>query len=277
MKTKLIAIQGIKGAFHEEAAHKVFGNSIEIVPCLSFSEATDKLAKGVIDYAIMAIENTISGTILNNYELIREKNLSIIGETYLHIKQNLGVIKGANLKTLKEVSSHYMALNQSRKYFEAHKHISLVESSDTASSLKEVSEKGSTEYGAVGSKLAIEYYGLEMLAESIETNKRNFTRFAVLSNTRVENIENRKVSLSIILPHQAGSLSKVLSMLHLLGINLTKIESSPVIEKPFQYRFYLDMILSDKVSFEASLEALKPLTEEVLVLGRYKAETIKYA
>ena len=277
MKTKLIAIQGIKGAFHEEAAHKVFGKSIEIVPCLSFSEATDKLANGVLDYAIMAIENTISGTILNNYELIREKNLSIVGETYLHIKQNLGVVRGANIKTLKEVSSHYMALNQSRKYFEPHKHISLVESSDTASSLKEVAEKGSTEYGAVGSKLAIEYYGLEMLAESIESNKQNFTRFAVLSNSRAENIENRKVSLSIILPHQAGSLSNVLSMLHLLGINLTKIESSPVIGRPFQYRFYLDMILSDKVSFEASLEALKPLTEEVLVLGRYKAEKIKYA
>ena len=164
-----------------------------------------------------------------------------------------------------------MALNQCREFFQPHDQIQLVESADTALSLMEVAEKGSVEYGAIGSKLAIDFYGLESLAEGIETDQSNYTRFAVLANHPKQSFKeiDKKVSLSIVLAHESGSLSKVLSLLHLLNVNLTKIESTPVLGRPFQYRFYLDLILGEAVSFQTTIEALTPLTEELVILGRY--------
>ena len=269
MKKKRIAIQGVKGAFHEEAALKVFGEEIEIVPCMNFKELTEKVKNREVDFAVMAIENTISGTILSNLELIHQQELKIVGETYLRIVQNLGVVQDATLATLREVRSHYMALNQCRDYFQTEPQIQLVDSADTALSLKEVAEAGSVEFGGIGSKLAIEHYGLKLLAEGIETNKKNYTRFAVLSNELLVNQNAIKISLSMILSHEPGALSKVLSLLHLLNVNLTKIESSPILGEPFHYRFYLDILLGENVSYQTTIEALKPLTEELQILGRY--------
>ncbi|NRA10566.1 MAG: prephenate dehydratase [Crocinitomicaceae bacterium] len=272
MKQK-IAIQGVKGAFHEEAAQRVFGSDIEIVPCADFKDEIELLQNGSVDAALMAIENTISGTILNNYELIRQSGVPIVGETNLRIHQNLGGIPGSSIFDLTEVSSHYMALNQCREFFKLQPKIQLVEASDTALSIQEVAEIKDRSKGAIGSKLAIEYYGLEILAENIETHKDNYTRFAVLSKSiKVES--GNKVSLSIVLKHESGILAKALSLLHRKGINLTKIESSPVIGKPFQYRFYLDLLLEDVDGFETALNYLKPLTIELNILGRYKHEPL---
>ena len=276
MTIKTIAIQGIKGAFHEEAAKNVFGNKINISPSITFQELTSKVVNEEVDYALMAIENTISGTILQNLELIRNNNLAIIGETYLRIEQNLGGLKGANIHELTEVSSHYMALNQCRAFFKTPPAVKLVESADTALSLKKVSEQDNPQIAAIGSKLAIEEYGLELLARGIETDKSNYTRFAVLGKQIDTSTDGAKVSLSIILSNVSGALSKAISLLHLLGVNLTKIESAPVIGKPFQYRFFLDFILHEKVSFQNTIEALTPLTIELKILGKYHPGKIDY-
>lgn len=270
MKPK-VAIQGVKGAFHEEAAIKLFGNDIEIEPCLTFKILAEKVADGSVDAALMAIENTISGTILSNFELIRCYHLDITAETYLRIRQNLAVLKGTTIEMLKEVHSHYMALNQCRDFFAKYPNIKLVESADTALSIREVAEIGDPTRGAIGSALAIEQYGLEALATSIETDKFNYTRFVVLNKNATSDTKFNKVSATIVLPHVAGSLSKVLSLFFLLGINLTKIESMPILGKPWQYRFFIDFILSESVSYEATIEALTPLTEELSILGRYQS------
>lgn len=275
MTIKKIAIQGIKGAFHEEAAIKVFGSNITIDPCNTFTELTEKVKRNEVDYALMAIENTISGTILTNYELIRKHELTIIDETYLRITQNLGVKKGACLDSLTEVSSHYMALNQCRDFFADHTQINLTESIDTAYSIKTVADSDSIERGAIGSKLAIEYYGLDLLAEGIETNKQNYTRFAVLSKSKTTDSKANKVSLSLTLKHQTGSLFKVLSLLNSFNINLTKIESSPILGEPFHYRFYIDLILNTDMNLSEVIDKIRPLTKELITLGQYKAQQTK--
>jgi len=268
-----IAIQGIKGAFHEEAAIKIFGKEIEIEPCLTFKELAEKLNNDEIELGIMAIENTISKTILDNLELIRQYNFQISAETYLRIEQNLGIVKGASFDTIREVQSHYMALNQCRDYFEKYPHIHLVESADTALSIKEVAEKGSLEFAAIGSRLAIEYYGLELLDTSIETNKENYTRFVLVSKRPNVPTNYNKVSLTITLPHQSGALAKVLNKIHQWNSNLTKIESVPIEGKPWEYRFYLDCILPEIPDKGQMIESLKPITDELKILGKYISKT----
>jgi prephenate dehydratase len=263
----------VQGAFHEIAARKYFEQELKIVDCLTFDDVVNAVKLETVDFGMMAIENTISGTILNNYELIRNNDLNIVGETNLRIVQNLGVVKGATLESLETVSSHYMALNQCRHFFRTQEHIQLIESTDTALSLKEVAENGSLKHGAVGSQLAIEMYGLEMLAESIETNKKNYTRFVVLSKKDIENEASNKISFSLVLPHKPDALSKVLSLFSLIGGNLTKIESTPVLGKTFQYRFYLDVVLEKGLHLNTILEVLEPLTDELKILGKYESNS----
>lgn len=272
MKQK-IAIQGIKGSFHEEAAIRIYGRDIEIEPCITFKELAEKINSNEVELGIMAIENTISRTIIDNLELIRWYNFQISAETYLRIKQNLGVVKGASFDTIREVESHYMALNQCRGYFEKHPHIHLTESADTALSIKQVAEKGSTEHAAIGSKLAIEYYGLELLAEGIETNKENYTRFVIVSKNPAFDANYNKVSITITLPHKSGALANVLNQLHLLGGNLTKIESVPIEGKPWEYRFYLDFIIPETPNKDSIIESLRSITAELTVLGKYISKT----
>ncbi|XOV67873.1 MAG: prephenate dehydratase [Fluviicola sp.] len=273
-KTDRIAIQGIKGAFHEEAARKLFGQQIEIVECLEFQDEIKALDSGLADYAVMAIENTISGTILNNYELIRRSGVSIIGETTIQIRQHLGGVQGASLGDLREVKSHYMALNQCRDFFQRYPQIKLVESQDTALSIKNVALENLKTSAAIGSELAIKEYGLELIAKDLQTNNSNYTRFGVLQLNKYQDVGN-KLSLSIILKHESGTLAKTLNKLHQLHVNLTKIESVPIVGEPFRYRFYLDLIIPDEDSFEKTIEAITPLTDELKVLGRYKSEPLK--
>lgn len=272
MKYK-ISIQGIKGAFHEQAAIKIYGQAIEIVPCVTFKELVEKIKTDEIKLGIMAIENSISGTILDNLELIRKYDLQISAEIYLRIKQNLGAVKGATFETIREVTSHYMALNQCRNYFEKYEHINLVESTDTALSIKEVAEKGTLEYAAIGSKLAIEYYGLEMLAEGIETNKENYTRFVIVSkNPDIESAYN-KISTTMTLPHKSGALARILNLLYKHNHNLTKLESVPIEGQPWEYRFYLDFLVPENSNTDFLIDSLRAITVDLKLLGKYISKT----
>ncbi len=265
---KKVAIQGVKGAFHEEAARRYFGEGVEVVSVTRFEDELELLRTGVCEFAVMALENTISGTILNNYELIRNADVSIVGEVKLRIRQNLGVVPGTSIDQLKEVHSHYMALSQCSEFLSDYPHVDQVEATDTATSVQNVARNGDSSVAAIGSKLAIDYYGLELLEESIETDDRNYTRFAILAPGGYR-MEGDKVSLSLVLKHEKGALVRAISLLDLLGANLTKIESAPVLGSPFQYRFYLDFVMEGILSFDLIIEALRPLTIELKIIGRY--------
>lgn len=270
-----IAIQGVKGAFHEEAARVLFGDEITIEPCLTFKELVHKIVTDQIEFGVMAIENTISGTILDNLELIASHDLQIQDEVYLRIQQNLGAVKGADLSTIKKVYSHYMALNQCRSFFESYPEVCLVESMDTALSVMEVAKSGNTELAAIGSRLAIEFYGLDLIAESIETDKKNYTRFVTVSKQKCAEIHYDKVSLSLTLPHKKGSLATILNLLSDFDVNLTKIESVPILGRPWEYRFYLDYIHSDLRCRKELLNCLLERCDELKILGKYKSQQTK--
>ena len=277
MKTKTIAIQGVKGAFHEEAARNFFEEEIEILPCMTFQEVGEAVLSGKADQAIMAIENTISGTILSNLELIRDHDLEVAGESKLRIHQHLGAVQGASLESLREVRSHYMALEQCQEFFRPHAHIQLVQSVDTALSLREVSEAGELSRGAIGSKLAIEHYGLELLAEAIESDPNNYTRFVVLDRKGQSPQEGDKISIALVLAHQRGTLARVISLLDLTGSSLTKIESVPIVGRPFQYGFFIDFLLGEEVNLDTTLQVLRPHVLEISVLGRYPSDKTTFS
>jgi len=265
-----ISIQGIKGAFHQEAAKKYFEGQIEILPQLSFKDVAESVINKQADYGMMAIENTISGTIHNNLNLIRQSNLHISGEVYLHIQQNLAALPGTRMADIQQVHSHYMAINQCREYFLHFPHIKLVDSEDTALSMKMVAERQARPLAAIGSKLAADLYGLEILAESIETNKKNYTRFLVVENKKTASASNYdKASLAVLLPHQKGSLAKVLSMIDFYHINLSKIESLPIIGEPWHYLFYIDVLFENSKVYQQMLEAIQPMVDELQILGEY--------
>jgi prephenate dehydratase len=267
---KKVAIQGIRGAFHEEAAIQFFNNEkIDIVPALTFDELIQSVSDNNSNLGIMAIENSISGTIHTNLELIRNSELSIIGETYIRIQQNFAIHPEANIENIKKVKSHFMALNQCRKYFRQFPEIALVESKDTALSMREIMDESLLDIGAIGSITAIEHYGLQLIDASIETDKNNYTRFVILSKESEFKDVGNKASLSIILPHKAGSLSKVLSLISFYGFDLTKIESTPILGKPWSYRFYIDFTFNNKEIFENIITSLKPLVQEIKILGVY--------
>ncbi|MCB0638504.1 MAG: prephenate dehydratase, partial [Lewinella sp.] len=239
-----VGIQGYAGAFHELAARRFFGDRpVDIVPAHTFDQLVTALEKGATtDAGLMAIENTLAGTLLANYLLLTESSLAITGEVFLHIQQNLLVQPGVRIEELEEVHSHPIAIAQCREFFDQYPHIQLVETADTALSAREVSEKGWRHVGAIASTLAAELYKLEILAESIETNKQNHTRFLVLrrSNQTLFSQGADKVSLSFTVDHTVGSLYKVLAVLAAYNVNLTKIQSAPIIGHPWEYQFFVD-------------------------------------
>lgn len=267
----VVSIQGIKGAFHQEAAEEYFGHKTEILPQLTFQGLVDSVSNEKADYGIMAIENTISGTIHNNFNLIRQSDLQIIGEVYLRIEQNLAALPGTQITDLIQVDSHYMAINQCREFFRSHPQIKLVDAEDTASSIRNIAENKIQNSGAIGSKLAAEQYGLEIIAPGIETNKKNYTRFLTLKKRDEQiQVDFNKASLALLLPHQQGSLAKILSIIDIYGLNLSKIESMPVIGEPWHYLFYID-VLFDKVKiYQDMLQAIRPLLDELHILGEYQ-------
>jgi prephenate dehydratase len=273
-----ISIQGVKGAFHEEAAINYYGREIEILPNISFYEVIESIRDNNVKAGIMAVENTISGTIHSNLNLIRESGLAICGEVYLQIEQNLVGLPGTSIDNLVEVHSHYMAIDQCRNFFRKHPHIKLIESDDTALSMKEIAEKQLTNVGAIGSRIGARHYGLNIIAESIETNKKNYTRFLIVEKeNKIHTHEMNKSSISMTLPNHKGSLSQVLSVIAFYDVDLSKIESVPVVGEPWHYRFYIDVLFDNFEKYKSMLQAIGPLTDELQILGEYASGSISFA
>ncbi len=271
-KLKRIAIQGGYGAFHEMAAVHYFGKNIEIVPQDTFKGMLSTLKKKHADFGIMAIENTVAGSILPNYNLLRDANKKIDGEIYLRIQQNLVALPNQSIDDIKEVYSHPMAILQCQDFFEKHPHIRLIDSVDTALSAKEIKDKKMMGIGAIASTYAAKMYKLNIMAESIESNKKNYTRFLILADKNGDTNDNTKVSkasLHFALAHQIGSLSKILSILSFYDINLSKIQSTPIIGKNWEYQFYVDVEFDNYERYKQAIDAIKPFTSGLGILGEY--------
>ena len=271
---KRIAIQGVKGCFHEQAARQFYAEHGHIVPdiveCLTFDGLYKTIDADKADAAVMAIENTVSGGLLPNFELLRKYDRKIKGEVFLRIQQNLMAIPGQKIEDIKEVRTHYMAINQTREFFKDYPWIRLVESEDTAKAAADVAAEGIKGVGAVASTLAAELYGLEILAESIETYKQNFTRFLIFDDSiEVDPSKVNKSSMCFTLPHTPGSLAHVLTILSFYGMNLTRIQSLPIPGQEWQYFFYVDIKFEDYTRYEQALAAVRPLMEDLTILGEY--------
>jgi len=273
-QTRRIVIQGVRGAFHEIAARRLFGQDSSIVPALSFAELFVKAADpNQTDAAVLAIENSIAGSILGNYNLLQKSDLHIIGEVFLPIRQNLLTLPGAGLDDIREVHSHPMALAQCSGYLEQFPHWRLVESEDTAESAARIARGQTKHLAAIGSSLAAELYGLQVQAAAIETNSANFTRFLALERSAdTPSIPGaNKASVCFSAPHQPGSLSRILAMLAADGANLTKIQSVPLPGKVWEYRFFLDFTVHNGLTLPATLRLLDAMSADMKVLGVYKA------
>ena len=268
-----VSIQGYAGAFHEAAARQHFHNrEVITVPGHTFAEVVQQVETGASDVALMAIENTLAGSLMENYELLQRSDLRITGEVYLRIRQNLMALPGVAIEELREVYSHPIALMQVREFFQAWPKIRLVESADTALSALHVQELGDRTRGAVAASIAARLYNLDILAHGIETNKLNHTRFLVLERGRdTDRDHGDKVSMSFSVSHEAGSLSRVLMVLDAYKINLTKIQSAPIIGRPWQYRFYVDFLLNGNITLAQALAGIRPITKELRILGVYPA------
>ena len=273
---KKVAIQGVKGCFHEQAARLFYeehGHAVPgIVECATFEDLYMSMASGKSDAAVMAIENTVSGGLLPNFELLRRYDRKIKGEVFLRIQQNLMALPGQKIEDIKEVRTHYMAINQTREFFKDYPWIRLVESEDTAKSAAEVAGQGLVGVGAVASELAAELYGLEILAPGIETYKQNFTRFLIFDDSiEVDPSKVNKSSMCFTLPHTPGSLAHVLTILSFYGMNLTRIQSLPIPGQEWQYFFYVDIKFDDHTRYGQALAAVRPLMEDLTILGEYVA------
>jgi prephenate dehydratase len=273
-----VGIQGFPGAFHEIAARLCFeGRPIDIVPCLTFEELVEKLEAGEeMDAALMAIENSLAGSLMANYKLLDQANLMAVGEVYLRVKQNLMVLPGVKIEDLTEVHSHPVAIEQCLEFFRQYPHIQLIRTEDTALSARNVREKGLKTVGAIASTLAADLYEMEILAESIETNKKNYTRFLVLqrADQAITDPDADKVSISFGVSHTVGSLHKVLAILSAYNFNMSKIQSAPIIGQPWEYRLFIDYVAEGHVSVDQAYEALRPVTHNLKLLGAYKQGTL---
>jgi len=267
-----VSIQGYEGSFHQVAAQQFFGKNVQVLPCATFRDVI-KIAsnKKESDGGVMAIENSIAGSILANYNLLQKSNLKIIGEIYLHIKQNLLVNPGVKLEDIREVHSHTMALQQCYDFLDKYKW-KLVESEDTALSAKLVHQHKSKHIAAIASKLAAELFDLEVLAPGIQTMKNNYTRFLMLQRQDVAQTINdaNKASVNFQTDHSRGSLAKVLTKIADGGINLSKLQSFPIPGSDFKYSFHADMEFDTIDQFQIVVEQMKPLTEELKIYGVYK-------
>jgi len=276
---KTVAIQGIKGSYHDIAARmyfeEIYKEEIEIFPCKQFRDVISAVKRDSNFVGIMAIENTIAGSLLQNYELIRGSDLVVIGEQKLHISHCLAALPEDTMETIVEVNSHPIALMQCADFLNALPHIKIVEEDDTALSAKNIAENKLQGHAAICSRYAAELFGLKILEEGIETNKRNFTRFLLIANRwlaeeLVNESEINKTSIVFTLPHTEGSLSKVLTILSFYDINLTKIQSLPILGREWEYLFYVDLTFNNLLKYKQGLDAIRPLTKEFRILGEYK-------
>lgn len=271
METK-IAIQGIKGSFHHQVAQEFFEKKHDLDECMSFEELVKSLTENKTQKAVMALENSIAGSIIPNYALIDQNNLHIIGEHYLNIHMNLMVLKGQKIEDIKEVHSHPIALLQCAVFFSQFPHIKLVESGDTAETARRIQEQKLTGIGAVAAPIAAELYDLEILASGIHTVQSNKTRFVIVKTTNKElpKEEINKASIKFELDDTPGSLATVLNVMNNCKLNLTKIQSMPIIEQPFQYSFFVDVIFEKYKHYEKAKNILALMTTHFKVLGEYK-------
>jgi len=268
---KSVAIQGVKGSFHHIVSQDYFDDSIDVLECLSFDRAVESLINNETDAVIMAIENSIAGSIIPNYALIDNHNLHVVGEQYLDIQHNLMALSGQHISDIKEVYSHPMALLQCKEFFKKHPHIKLVEDKDTAevaSRINQTQEKG---VAAIASTLAAKIFDLEILANSIQTIKHNETRFVIVKRENHEIPENEinKASVKFELSSKRGSLATVLNVMSDCKLNLTKIQSLPKIETPWFYAFFVDVTFENYDDFIKAKSILEIMAQDFKVLGEY--------
>lgn len=274
---KRVTIQGVAGCFHDVAAREYFkGEDIEAVECDTFPQLFETLSCDASMLGIVAIENTIAGSLLQNHELLRLSNLQIIGEQKLRISHVLAALPGQSIDQLSEANSHPIALMQCEQFLRRHPNLKMIEKFDTAGSAKEIAEKQLSGHAAICGEYAAKLYGLNILEKGIETNKRNFTRFLILADPviasefkpREESLN--KSSIVFTLPHTQGALSKVLTIFSFYDINLSKIQSMPIIGREWEYRFYIDLTFDSYVRYRQSIDAVRPLMNDFKILGEYK-------
>ena len=275
---KRIAIQGTLGSFHDIAAHQYFeGEDIELICCATFEDVFKSIRQDSQVIGMLAIENTIAGSLLYNNELLRQSGTQIIGEHKLRISHSFVCLPDEDWGDITEVNSHPIALMQCREFLSQHPTIKVVEGEDTALSAEIIQKEHLKGHAAICSKAAAKLYGMKVLQEGIETNKHNFTRFLVVADpwqvdelNRHRTREVNKASLVFTLPHTEGSLSQVLSILSFYRINLTKIQSLPIIGREWEYQFYVDVMFDQLLRYKQSLAAISPLTKELKILGEYE-------
>ena len=269
-----IAIQGAPGSFHHIAARQHFGEDIELICCDTFEGVFNAMREDDSVLGLMAIENTIAGSLLHNYELLREHKCTIIGEHKLRIEHCIACLPEEGWDDLREVNSHPVALQQCRHYLSTHPELKVVEAEDTAGVARRIANQHLKGHAAICHASAAEHYGLKVLSNHIEDNKHNFTRFLDLADEWQadryrEVIHSNKSSIVFSLPHEEGSLSQVLSIFSFYKINLTKIQSLPIIGREWQYLFYVDVTYPDYVRYRQSIDAVRPLTRDLRILGEY--------
>jgi prephenate dehydratase len=274
-RKRKIAIQGLVASFHEVAAWTYFKDSITVVECLTFHALCECLKKKQADYAVMAIENSIAGSILPNYFLLQEYHFSIVGEVYLPIHMQLLALPGVSMDDIKTIESHPMAIRQCSDYLHRLKGVEIRESDDTALSAKRVKELGLRETAAIANELAAKRYGLQILEKRIETHKKNFTRFLILA--REGSVANSdKASLSFEVRNEVGSLADALMTFKNADINLTKIQSIPIIGKPSEYSIHIDVEWKKRKNYDDAVHRVLRQVKNLNILGEYKKGKIDY-
>lgn len=269
---KSVAIQGVKGSFHHIVSKQYFNDEITAVECLSFDNTVSSLLTKETDAIIMAIENSIAGSILPNYTLIDSNNLHIVGEHYLDVQHNLMAIKGQTIEDIKEVYSHPMALLQCKEFFKGYPHIKLVEDKDTAEVAKRIYTYQKKGVAAIASDLAASIFELEILARSIQTIKHNETRFVIVKreNHELPEAAINKASLRFELDHKRGSLATILNVMSDCKLNLTKIQSLPIIDTPWKYAFFVDVTFESYEDYNKTKSIMSIMAQDFKVLGEYK-------
>ena len=273
---KRIAIQGLLGSFHDIAAHQYFKDEqIQLICCSTFEQVFENIKRDPTAIGMMAIENTIAGSLLHNYELLQQSGTTVVGEHKLHISHCICCLPDNDWTTVNEVHSHPVALMQCRNYLANHPELKMVEAEDTAGSAQYIKEHNCRGWAAICSSDAAKMHGMRILEDKIEDNKHNFTRFLVVCNPMkadfLRSLPNtNKSSLVFSLPHEEGSLSQVLSILSFYKINLTKIQSLPIIGREWEYKFYVDVTFDDIIRYRQSIDAIAPLTREMKILGEYE-------
>ncbi|MBQ8673397.1 MAG: prephenate dehydratase [Bacteroides sp.] len=273
-----IAIQGTLGSFHDIAAHRYFeGEEIELICCATFEEVFEAIRQDSQVIGLCAIENTIAGSLLHNYELLKQSNVQIVGEHKLRISHCICCLPQEDWEDITEVNSHPIALMQCREFLSRHPRMKVVEAEDTALSAEIIMKEQLKGHAAICAKGAAEMYGMKVLQDGIETNKHNFTRFLVVADpwqvdelNRYRSKEVNKASMVFTLPHTEGSLSQVLSILSFYHISLSKIQSLPIIGREWEYQFYVDVVFDNVLRYKQSIAAIMPLIKELKILGEYE-------